>query len=110
MPKPPSQEQLEAGFTVQITKVCDIGGGHETVTLNTHMPPGSSPEALYGKLKVMRQAMQKEIDFNRELELRRADQERKQYEQFVHEQGTRSPVDLPDANALLAQQNGHQEQ
>jgi hypothetical protein len=100
----------EIGFNIQITKVCDIGGGQETVTINTAAEPGASPEAIYGKIKTIRAALQKEIDFNRELERRRAEQEHEQYQKMVHAQGTGTPVDLPDADALLAQQNGHQAQ
>jgi hypothetical protein len=97
MPKPPPSKPA-IGFNIQITKVTDIGGGQETVTINTAAEPGASPEAIYGKIKTIRAALQKEIDFNRELEKRRQAQEDEVARAFMHQQGTRSPVDLPAMN------------
>lgn len=95
----PQPKKPEIGFNIQITKVTDIGGGQETVTINTAAEPGASPEAIYGKIKTIRAALQKEIDFNRDLEKRRQAQEDEVRQQFLHQQGTRTPVDLPDPMA-----------
>ena len=103
MPKPPSAKPA-VGYNIQMTKVTDIGGGHETVTINTAAEPDASPEAIYGKIKTMRLALQKEIDRNRELEKMRQAEEDIVAQQYLHAQGTRTPVDLPNPMA-----NGHAE-
>lgn len=99
------QRKPEIGFNLQITKVTDLGGGHETVTINTACPPDSSAEALYGKIKLMAAALQKQIDTQREKEQRRQEHERAAVAklsermgvnlEIAQPQGLRTPVDLP---------------
>jgi hypothetical protein len=101
-PPSPKKGPPAIGYNIQITKVCDLGGGQETVTINTGAPPDSSPEALYGRIKIMRLALQKEIDQNRALEHARQDEDRRQAQSYLHAEGTRTPEDLPDVSGALA--------
>jgi hypothetical protein len=101
-PPSPKKGPPAIGYNIQITKVCDLGGGQETVTINTGAPPDSSPEMLYGKIKLMRLALQKEIDQNCALERKRQAEERTQAETYLHAPGTRTPEALPDVSGALA--------
>lgn len=106
---PPKEQRPAIGFNLQITKVTDIGGGHETVTINTACPPDTSPEAMYGKLKIMSAVLQKQIDTQRAKELARQEREREAVAPLLKRlhveqpQGLRTPVELPDAPL----ENGH---
>ncbi len=111
MPRKEGSEWEAVGFNIQITKVTDQAGGHETITINTKMPPDSSDQALYGKIKLMTAAMQKRIDTTRDNEQRRQENERaalKSLEdrlgmEIPQPPGLRTPVDLPTAPVT----NGH---
>ena len=95
------QPKHEIGFNLQITKVTDAAGGHETITINTACPPNTSAEAIYGKIKLMSQALQKQIDRQREKEEARQAHERETLGPIMQRmgipqpQGLRTPTDLP---------------
>jgi hypothetical protein len=102
VPLPSRKGPPAIGYNLQITKVCDLGGGHETVTINTGAPPDASPEMLYGKIKLMRLALQKEIDQNCALERKRQAEERMQAAAYGHAPGTGTPEALPDVSGAAA--------
>jgi hypothetical protein len=110
----PRNDAEAVGYNIQITKVTDQAGGHETVTINTKCPPDASADAIYGKIKLMTAAMQKRIDTTRDNEERRQANERAAVQalserlgQIPQPPGLRTPVDLPTPPPAAPVANGH---
>jgi hypothetical protein len=91
----------KAGYNLQLTKVTDIGGGHETLTINTALPPDATIADAHDRVKFMGKVMQARINEQREKELARQDEERQQFEKLTHA----TPVAAYEAPAT----NGHAE-
>lgn len=94
-------EKPAIGYNIQLTKVTDRAGGPETITINTAVEPGASAEAIYGKIKVMGDALQKRIAQQCAAEERRQDLER----QKAHALFPRG-VATPEHPAELPHENG----
>lgn len=94
MPQP--KATADVGFNIQVQKVVDLAGGHETLVLNTQAPPGASAADIYDRIKTMRKAMQMEIDYNVGLERNRQEQEAVKADSLEgFAKGTETPVPAP---------------
>ena len=96
----------DPGFNVQITKVTDLGGGHETFTMNTHLPPDVSLEDADARVQFMREVMQREIARNVVKEERRQGHEREKPagQPFPNDLATPVKVPVPGANGSVTEQ------
>lgn len=100
MPRNP--EPKRAGYNLQLTKVTDIGGGHETLTINTALPPDATVADAADRVNFMGKVMQARINVQREKELARQEEERARFTTLTHE----TPVNAYEAPAA----NGHVEE
>ena len=71
-----SPPKPEVGYNIQMTKVTDLGGGHETVTINTAVGPDASEQAIYDKIHKMGGALQRRIAARADAEVRRQEAEK----------------------------------
>ena len=91
-----------AGYNLQLTKVTDIGGGHETLTINTALPHDATVADAHDRVKFMGKVMQARINEQREKELSRQAEERERLAHLTHP----TPVEAYEAPDLT---NGHAE-
>lgn len=98
---PPKITAQKAGYNLQLTKVTDIGGGHETLTINTALPPDATVADAADRVNFMGKVMQARINVQREKELARQQEEREAFARSEALKAKDTPVDLhnvPTAN------------
>lgn len=104
MPKPPKPD---IGYNIQMTKVVDIGGGHETLTINTALPPDATVADAADRVNFMGKVMQARINIQREKELARQAEERAAFERAEALKVKDTPVELyemPAGNGAVEEQ------
>lgn len=90
-----SDDAKPVGFNVQITKVVDLGGGHESLTMNTQIPPDATLDQADEKVAFMRELMQREIARNVIKEERRQGHEREKPPGQPFPNDLATPVKVP---------------
>lgn len=91
----PSRKPAPAGYNLQLTKVTDIGGGHETLTINTALAPDATVADAHERVKFMGKVMQARINEQRDKELARQDEERQRLTRLTNATPV-EPYAVPD--------------